>query len=48
MLAGGDFSHGQYVATADETPLSNLFVTMLDRLGLETESFGQSTGPLDW
>jgi hypothetical protein len=48
MLAGGEFSHGQYVATADETPLSNLFVTMLDRLGLETESFGQSTGPLDW
>jgi hypothetical protein len=48
MLAGGEFSHGQNVATADETPLSNLFVTMLDRLGLETESFGQSTGPLDW
>lgn len=48
FLAGGGFEHGQYVAHAEDTPLSNLFVTMLNKMGLETESFGQSTGALSW
>jgi hypothetical protein len=48
FLAGGGFEHGQYVAHAEDTPLSNLFVTMLNKMGLETESFGQSTGELSW
>ena len=29
-----------------ELPLSNLYLTMLQRLGVETESFGGSTGTL--
>jgi len=30
----------------DPPPLSNLFVTMLQRLGIESEKFGSSTGTL--
>lgn len=48
VLAGGGFQHGKYVDFADETPLSNLYLTMLNQLGIEQESFGQSTGTLTW
>ena len=34
-------------ASQEDLPLSNLFVSMLNRLGVETESFGDSTGKLD-
>jgi hypothetical protein len=39
ILAGGGFDHGQHLAFRKEcnTPLSNLFVTMLQRLGIETD-----------
>lgn len=33
--------------THEDQPLSNLFVTMLQRLGVETENFADSTGTLD-
>ena len=33
-------------ATQEDLPLSNLYVSMLQRLGVETESFGDSTGQL--
>ncbi len=50
FLAGGGFEHGRYVAldNDDNAPLSNLYVTMLNHMGLETGSFGQSTGALSW
>lgn len=48
IVAGGGFAHGQYVATADNTILSDLFVTLLNNVGVQTESFGQSTGRLSW
>ena len=50
FLAGGGFKHGRYVRRdrSNTTPLSNLFVTMLNNAGLETGSFGQSTGELSW
>jgi len=50
FLAGGGFKHGRYVARAGNknTPLSNLFVTILNNAGFETESFGQSKGSLTW
>ena len=41
LLAGG--RHLQY---ASETPLSNLQATVLDKLGLPVEAFGDSTGTL--
>ena len=50
FLVGGGFKHGRYV-DADRkknTPLCNLFVTMLNNAGLETETFGQSSGALTW
>jgi len=48
FLAGGGFGHGRYVAEKDGTPLCNLFVSMLNSIGLDTEVFGQSTGTLSW
>lgn len=48
LLAGGGFKHGQHLAFRRDhnAPLSNLFVSMLQRLGVETEAFGSSTGTL--
>lgn len=50
ILAGGGFKHGehkQYPAESrNRVPLCNLYVSMLQQFGLETESFGTSTGTL--
>jgi hypothetical protein len=48
LLAGGGLKHGRYLAhnTKSNTPLCNLFVHMLNQMGLETESFASSTGEL--
>ena len=50
FLAGGGFKHGRYIAREKKknTPLCDLFVTMLNNAGRETESFGQSRGTLSW
>lgn len=41
LLAGGGFKHGQHLAfdKTNNAPLPNLFVSMLQRLGLEADSF---------
>ncbi len=46
ILAGGGFKHGQFLTgnEKDNAPLCNLFVQMLQKLGLETDEFGSSTG----
>lgn len=48
VLAGGGFRHGQHLAfdKQNNTPLSNLHVTMLQRLGLKVDRFSTSTGTL--
>jgi hypothetical protein len=48
LLAGGGFKHGQHLTFDREnnTPLCNLYVSMLQRLGLEVSSFGSSKGAL--
>ena len=48
ILAGGGFKHGQHIAFKrdNNTPLCNLFVTMLRRMGVEADSFGSSTGSI--
>lgn len=48
ILAGGGYDHGRYVAFDEKnnTPLCNLFVNVLNNMGVETESFGSSTGAL--
>ena len=50
LVAGGGYRHGQHIVNDGEqnAPLCNLFVTMLQSMGMETESFGQSTGTLTW
>ncbi|MCZ6618119.1 MAG: DUF1552 domain-containing protein, partial [Gammaproteobacteria bacterium] len=50
LIAGGGFRHGQHIAydSQHNTPLCNLFVTLLQTMGMETDSFGQSTGVLSW
>jgi hypothetical protein len=49
ILAGGDYRHGHYIAhdKDDNTPLSNLFVSMLNKVGFETDAFATSNGQLD-
>ena len=46
IFAGGGFRHGQHLAFDREQnyPLPNLFVSMLQRLGIEEGSFASSTG----
>lgn len=47
IMAGGGFKHGSYVAhnPKDNTPLSNLFVPVAQRMGVEIDRFGTSTQP---
>jgi hypothetical protein len=46
LLAGGGFKHGQHLAfdTQNNYPLTNLFVSMLQRLGIETNEFSTGRG----
>jgi hypothetical protein len=48
LLAGGGFKHGQHLAFDAKSgpPLCNLYVSMLQRLGIEADKFGSSTGTL--
>src|SRR5262249_44126121 len=41
LLAGGGFKHGQHLAfdTTNNYPLTNLYLSMLQRLGIETNEF---------
>ena len=44
ILAGGGFNHGQHLAfdAKNNTPLCNLFVQMLQQMGIEADQFGSS------
>jgi hypothetical protein len=48
IFAGGGFKHGQHLGfdTDRNYPLPNLFVSMLQRMGLETDKFASSTGTM--
>lgn len=48
LLAGGGFRHAGHLAfdTENNYPLSNLYVSMLQRLGLEVDSFSTGTGTM--
>ena len=48
LLAGGGFRHGRHLAfdRQNNTPLCNLYVSLLDRMGAKVDRFGDSTGPL--
>ena len=50
LLAGGGagtLDCGRHVRCADPTPMSNLHVTLMDKLGLPVERFGTSTGGIE-
>lgn len=50
LLAGGGFKHGRLLAfdrkSKNRPPLTNLFVSMLQQFGVETDKFSTSTGTL--
>jgi hypothetical protein len=48
LLAGGGFKHGQHLRFDAENPppLCNLYVSMLQRLGVEVDKFSSGTGTL--
>jgi hypothetical protein len=43
---GGTLQPGRFL-TVPEQPMANLFVSLLNRMGVETDRFGDSTGRLD-
>ena len=45
--AGGQLQTGQHIASPKNTPLCNLYQTMLGAAGVETEAFGDSTGLIE-
>ena len=51
ILAGGGFNHGAHVnamqKTGHQTPLNNLFTTMLQKFGVEINRFNDATGTFD-
>lgn len=44
---GGTIQGGRHLRFAAETPVTNLFLTVLDRLGVPVESIGDSTGHVE-
>jgi hypothetical protein len=49
LLAGGktaSLEPGRHLAYEKDTPMTNLYLTLLDRLGAPIEQFGDSTGSL--
>ena len=50
IVAGGAAGHmagGRHNAYVGEPPLTNLYLTMLDKVGIPTEKLGDSTGHLN-
>ena len=50
LVAGGASGklHGnRHIVTAPHTPMSNLLLAVIDKLGVEQSSFGDSTGKLE-
>ena len=44
---GGTLKTGRHLRLRDETPMCNLYLSMMDRMGVKTANFGDSTGKLD-
>ena len=51
LVAGGGFKHRGHIEGADSSgnsmPLCNLFVTLMQRFGIERDKFNTSTGTFD-
>jgi len=49
LLAGGGVNHGAHLThNSNNTPLGNLFVRLLQDIGIETDQFASSSGALTW
>jgi hypothetical protein len=46
--AGGTLKPGRYIKYPAETPMANLFVAMMDRMGVPGEKIGDSTGEIGY
>lgn len=48
LLAGGGFKHGQHLAfdKTNNAPFAELFISIAQRLGIETEKFAYATKSL--
>ncbi len=47
LVAGGVLKAGRHLKYAAETPMNNLFLTLLDRMGVPAEALGDGTGRLN-
>ncbi len=49
LLGGGSgaLRGGRHLRFAEDTPIANLYLTILDKLGIPIERFGDSSGKLD-
>jgi hypothetical protein len=49
LLGGGtgQLQGGRHIRYAEDTPISNLYLALLDKLGIEADRFGDSTGQVD-
>ena len=45
---GGALNSGRHVVYPSETPLTNLYASLLDRIGAPTKRIGDSTGKLPY
>ena len=44
---GGKLRAGRHLKLKEATPMTNLYISMLDRAGVKTDRVGDSTGPWD-
>jgi Protein of unknown function (DUF1552) len=44
---GGGFASGRHIAYPKDTPMTNLYLTLLDRFGVRPEAVGDSTGRIE-
>jgi hypothetical protein len=47
LIFGGGFKGGRHVKFPDRTPMTNLLLTLMDRVGVPQDKLGDSTGKLE-
>ena len=49
LLGGGTgaLKGGRHIRYSEDTPISNLYLALLDKLGIQADGFGDSTGQLN-
>lgn len=49
LLGGGtgQLQGGRHIQYPDDTPISNLYLSIMDKLGIQADQFGDSTGKVD-